>query len=211
MVNSNGGKVRAVISNLLRKLNGTQGKPRFAVGGSVALQLHGVRLDRPCKDLDIIPLSPIPSAAGLRRLLLEAGCQVQSSEREFPRLLRMGRVPFIFKDIECEILNQHNRVKTCPLQGDTPSKLLNWMSEKIHTLSDSPVLDLDVVVVWMALFGRDKDWTTIQALAGQAGRDDKPYIRDRDRIMQYVIDDRGSLSREVAFLRQVLWPRWYAY
>jgi hypothetical protein len=209
MVNFEDSNFYAAISDLLNQLNPTKGSPCFAVGGSVALRLHGVRLGRSCKDLDIISLSPNTTARSLRRSLANAGCVVPQ-ESKFKHLFQSGHVPFNFQGIECEILSQHGRAKNHPVQVNTASRLLHWMEKNVSPIVGLPVLDLDVIVVWMTLFGREKDQTTIQALVEQTTFDGKPFIRNRDRILEYVIEDRGMHSKEAKFLQETLWPRWFA-
>ena len=196
--------------NLLRRLHGSHGKTRFALCGSAAVAVHGIPVMRPLGDVDIAAVEPIPSGASLRRALLEAGCEKLAPLKKFPGLIREGRVPFVLDGLTFELLCQHTRAAAAlPPQAEAAKNVMKFTRESVRIIDGVPVLDIDAIVVWQALFDRPKDRMTIEELVKHKRFDGKPAIQDRDKVLDLVIANKSKHDDSVKFLQHMLWNPWH--
>lgn len=210
MVHAPTSHVRKVTAYLAGRLNAGHAKPKFAVCGSMALYLHGVPVSRPVGDIDIAAVDPVGSAAGLRRLLVTAGCKELASQRKFPTLVREGRVPFKLDGLAFELLSQHERAAVAlPTQAEAARDVMACTRENVRFIDGVPVLDIDAIVVWQALFDRTKDRAAIAQLVAYQTPDGKPVIRNRDRVLDLVVANKSKHADIVAFLQHTLWDPWH--
>lgn len=211
MIHAPANHARTVTAHLAGCLNAGHAKPKFAVCGSVALHLHGVPVSRPVGDIDIVALDPIGSAAGLRRLLVDVGCAELASQRTFAKLIREGCVSFVLDGLTCEILSQHDRAAAAPpTQAEAARNVIAFTRENLRLIDGVPVLDIDAIVVWQALFDRTKDHAAIAELVAHQAPDGKPVIRDRDKVLDLVIANKSKHADVVKLLQQTLWHPWHS-
>lgn len=212
MVDFPGRHAREVAFELVRRLNDGTGKPAFAVSGALAFAEHGLPLPRPLGDVDIAAIEPVKSPTRLREALVDAGCEDLPSSRAFPAAVRQGRVPFVKNGIDCEILSQHHRAaKANPLQAPAARNLLARSRENLLVVDGVPVLDVDIVVVWKAILNRHKDRIDIGELVMKTRSDGTPAIRNRENVLNLVVDNQGKQSPAVEFLHRVMWAPWHGY
>jgi len=210
MIHTSANRARRVTAKLARCLNAGQAKPKFAVGGSMALQFHGVPVTRPVGDIDLVAVEAVKSAAALRRALLAAGCKDFGSSRDFTQKIRNGRVPFVFEDLQFDLLHQHDcATEAIPLQAEAAAQVMSFTHQNISHIEGIAVLDIDAIVLWQALFNRPKDRANIAELINQRTPDGQPAIRNRDRILELVIAARSEYGPEAKFLKDALWKPWY--
>jgi len=201
---------RDVAFDLLRRLHGGHGKTRFALCGSAAFAVHGIPVTRPLGDVDIAAVEPVSSGAGLRRVLAEAGCEKLEPLKKFPGLIREGRVPFVLDGLTFELLCQHTRAAAAlPPQAEAARNVMKFTRESVCIIDGVPVLDIDAIVVWQALFDRPKDRATIEEVVQHKRIDGKPAIQDRDNVLDLVIANKSKHHDVVKFLQHTLWNPWH--
>ena len=210
MIDAPANHTRRITAKLTDHLNAGHAKPKFAVGGSAALDFHGVPVTRPVGDVDLVAVEAVKSPAALHRALLEAGCKELGSSRDFSRKIRNGRVPFVYDGLEFDLLHQHAcTAKAIPLQAEAAAQVMSFTHQNISHVDGIAVLDIDAIVLWQALFNRPKDRAHITALINLRTPDGQPAIRNRGRILELVIAARSEYGPEAKFLKEALWKPWF--
>ena len=152
----------------------------------------------------------ISSGAGLRRALAEAGCEKLEPLKKFPGLIREGRVPFVLHGLTFELLCQHTRAAAAlPPQAEAARNVMKFTRESVCIIDGVPVLDIDAIVVWQALFDRPKDRATIEEVVKHKRVNGKPAIQDRDNVLDLVIANKSKHHDVVTFLQHTLWNPWH--
>lgn len=183
----------------------------WAYGGSFALAVHGFDLGRMPNDLDVVLFDDAPPVRPLRDALRTAGCTNMPSERDFQELLVAGEAKLTLGGYPLELQLPVARAANARFHAKAAaSQLIRRTRASVTTVRGLPVIGPQMVAVWKAIYGREKDQRDLRTLIEIASPAGESAITDANGLIECVRAVKGNDA--VRWLNELLFTEdpWYA-